>query len=82
MFVLRVSIYIVIPRPLTNFILPLLIQSKRKTYDVDKITPVFSFQYIFSFSGYQESESVIKNIDFTVCLALEVDLNSTTTLSY
>ena len=44
MFVLRVSIYIVIPRPLTNFILPLLIQSKRKTYDVDKIAPEFGFQ--------------------------------------
>ena len=40
---------------------PLSIQSKITTYDVNKITPVFGFQYIFCLSVYQEPEYVIKN---------------------
>ena len=44
MLVQTISLYIVNPRALTNLILPPSIQSKRKTYDLDKITPVFGFQ--------------------------------------
>ena len=41
------------------------------------------FKRMFFFFVYQESESVItKIIDLTVCPALKVALNSTTTLSY
>ena len=44
MLVQTISLYVVNPRIFTNPILPMLIQSKRKTYDVEKITPVFGFQ--------------------------------------
>ena len=78
MFVRRKSLYIVNPRTFTNPILPHSIQSKRKTYDVEKIAPVFGCQWIV-----RMSECVFKKtMDLTVCLALKAALNSTTTLSY
>ena len=58
MLVGTLSLYVVNPRTFTKLILPLSIQSKRKTYDVDNITPVFGFQYIVNFSVYQESKYV------------------------
>ena len=44
MFVRKISFYIANPRKFTNLILPLSIQSKRRTYNVDNIAAVFGFQ--------------------------------------
>ena len=83
MCVQKLSLLMANPRTFTKVILPLLIQSRKRNYCVDKITAVFGFQYNVCFSFYLVLECVIKKImDLTVHMALRAPLNSTTTLSY
>ena len=56
----KMYLFMAYPRTFTNLILPLLIQSSRIIYYVDKITAVFGFQRVIGFSVYGVSESVIQ----------------------
>ena len=77
----KISLSIPILRSFTHPILPHSLQSKIRTYYVDKIAAVSGFQRLISFPVYRVSESPIQNMDPTVHLALRAPLNSTTKLS-
>ena len=44
MYIRKISLNIGNPRTFTNLILPILLQGKRKLYNVDKSTELFGFQ--------------------------------------
>ena len=44
MYIRKISLNIGNPRTFTNLILPVLLQGKRKLYNVDKSTELFGFQ--------------------------------------
>ena len=68
---LKISLYTANLRTFTYHILPLLIQSRRRTYYVEKITAVFGFQRLVCLSVYGLSEFVVKNYKFVGSFGIE-----------
>ena len=75
MFVQTISLYIPNTRTLTHHNLPLSIQSKKISYNEDKLAAVFGFQRIVWFLSLS-SVAICNNkiIDLTVHLALRAPL--------